>query len=400
MNDASTIGIHLRRIRRERGWSQEALAERAGLSKDLIAKLEQGRRTSCRITSLMALANALDVDFADLTGKRERLGTDRDGGSVLAIRDAVLSPSLLPGLPGLDADDAGEPTPLPELQAAVSAAWAQYWAGDFGPLTAAIPGLITEARLACDSMGPEPIGALVQSYQLAANLMVHLGKFDLAAIAAERGVVTAAKGVDQLQWASGQATYAWVLEHQARVQEAEVLATRTAEAIEPSFSAPTAHVAVWGNLLITAIGAAVLKAGHASDRVSSYISLAAAGAERIGSTVAAYQTTFGPTKVAVNEVHAQAVSGEPGKALKAAKKVDIRDLSKIAHGHHLLDLAQVYVDARQHRSAVAQLQKAEAMSPVWFRHQGMARSLIREIREVETRPSSVIRSLAKSVGLD
>ncbi|MGP4029883.1 hypothetical protein [Actinomadura sp. 3N407] len=63
--------------------------------------LEQGRRRGQRTSTLMALADALDVEVGDLCGKRERLGTDRDGGSVLAIRDAILTPRLLPGL---DAD--------------------------------------------------------------------------------------------------------------------------------------------------------------------------------------------------------------------------------------------------------------------------------------------------------
>ena len=68
MSDDSTIGDRLRRIRNEQDLTQEQLATRAGLSRDLIAKLEQNRRTSCRITSLMRLANALDADLTELTG--------------------------------------------------------------------------------------------------------------------------------------------------------------------------------------------------------------------------------------------------------------------------------------------------------------------------------------------
>jgi hypothetical protein len=37
---------------------------------------------------------------------------------------------------------------------------------------------------------------------------------------------------------------------------------------------------------------------------------------------------------------------------------------------------------------------------IHLRHMEIARCLVREIRETETRPSFVIRSLAKSVGLD
>ena len=51
-----TIGYQLRRLRRLRGLTQEDLADRADVSRDLVAKLEQGRRHTARITSLASLA--------------------------------------------------------------------------------------------------------------------------------------------------------------------------------------------------------------------------------------------------------------------------------------------------------------------------------------------------------
>jgi transcriptional regulator with XRE-family HTH domain len=61
-----TIGYQLRRLRRLRGLTQEELADRADLSRDLVAKLEQGRRHTARIASLMSLARALDVELSAL----------------------------------------------------------------------------------------------------------------------------------------------------------------------------------------------------------------------------------------------------------------------------------------------------------------------------------------------
>ncbi|MBT2235553.1 helix-turn-helix domain-containing protein [Nonomuraea sp. NEAU-A123] len=396
MKEVSTIGANLKRARNDRGLSQEGLADKAQLSKDLIGKLEQGRRTSCRMTSLMKLANALDVDLADLTGKRERLGTDRDGGSVLAIRDAILAPSLMPGLSGLDADDDGNPTPLPELSAAVSRSWKDYWAGDFGPLVAAMPGLITEARLTHRSEGPAATTAMAQSYQLAACLLLHLGKTDLAAISAERGLQAASQGTDEWQWASVVSTLAWVLMYQGRLTESENLAADVAARIEPSFSSPAPHLASWGNLLIAAIDTAAI----AGRDVSEYVSMAAAGAERLGGLVSAYQTTFGASKVAANAVHAYTMQKNPGEALKTARRVRVEELPRIAYGHHLIDLAQAHTDAHHLHTAEARLEEASALSPVWFRHQVTAQSIVADIREQQTRPSPTIRRLARAVNLD
>src|SRR6266498_4854504 len=93
-HEPDTIGERLHRLRGEHGLTQEALAALAGLSVDLVKKLEQGKRQSARLTTIAALANALDVPMSELTDKRPRL----DGAGdrlVLALRDTLLSPDLL-----------------------------------------------------------------------------------------------------------------------------------------------------------------------------------------------------------------------------------------------------------------------------------------------------------------
>jgi transcriptional regulator with XRE-family HTH domain len=48
--------------------TQEELADRAKVSRDLVAKLEQGQRHSARISSLASFARALDVELSALVG--------------------------------------------------------------------------------------------------------------------------------------------------------------------------------------------------------------------------------------------------------------------------------------------------------------------------------------------
>ncbi|MGH3380233.1 MAG: helix-turn-helix domain-containing protein [Actinoallomurus sp.] len=392
MSEPNTIGDRLRLVRRERNLTQEELAEEAGVSKEIVAKLEQGRRQSARTTTLMKLSDALDVDLSDLTGKRDRLASDRDGGRVLALRDALISPTILPGI---DPGDDHDPTPAAELQRAVDAAADVYWRGDFGGLLARLPGLIGEARHAHTAETPGTVRPLALAYDLGASLMVHLGRDDLAALASERAIVAAHGGEDELLWATLHATYAWILLHQARLREAEDLAVRMAERIEPSFSGEPARVAAWGNLLMTALA----PAAAARRPVEDYISLAGAGAERIGRRMAVYHASFGPATVAMQATHAYTVLREPARALDAARRIRPGDIQGIAHGRHLLDVAQAHADARHRRAAIERLQEARDLSPVWFRHQGIARSLVRDIREEETRPSPAIRSLARTLAV-
>jgi transcriptional regulator with XRE-family HTH domain len=58
MASVYSIGDQLGRLRTQRGLTQEQLAERAGVSVDVIRKLEQGSRATARIKTLVELAGA------------------------------------------------------------------------------------------------------------------------------------------------------------------------------------------------------------------------------------------------------------------------------------------------------------------------------------------------------
>lgn len=64
-HDALMFGRNLCLARRRRGWSGERLAERAGMSRDGIYKLELGQR-SPGLGTLLALADALGIGPCEL----------------------------------------------------------------------------------------------------------------------------------------------------------------------------------------------------------------------------------------------------------------------------------------------------------------------------------------------
>jgi transcriptional regulator with XRE-family HTH domain len=181
--------------------TQEELAERAGLSAAMVQKLEQGRRNSARTSTLIALAEALDVDLSELLGKRPWLERDGDDVRVLALCDALLSPDLV-----FDEADGGSRAVAdgPELERRVAAAWAEYWAGRFGRLVAVFPQLLSDACGARRERGSAAAAVLTQAYWLAGCVLAHLGRDDLAVLGAERAVLTATEGDDELRWASAQ----------------------------------------------------------------------------------------------------------------------------------------------------------------------------------------------------
>lgn len=398
MSEPSTIGQNLRRLRNDRGLSQEGLAEAAGVSVHVISKLEQGVRQTARITTLTRIANGLDVDLAELVDRRDRMGEDRDGGSVLAVRDVLLAPFLLPGI---DYDDDGEPTPIADLERSASEAWRRYRAGEFGEGLAVLPGLIGEARLTHAVLGTPAVRPLASAYQTASKFMTQIGRTDLGLVAAERAVAVAHSGDDELLWAWTSAAYSWVLLHQGRYREAEDLVANMAQRIDPSFRDDEHKLAVWGSLLLAAVAPTVAQERDPGE----YLRLAGAAAERLEHRVWMYEgggvvLWFDPPAVAMQAAYGYATLRRPDRALAAAERIRPGDLEGVWWGAHLMDVAQAHLDSGHLPTARTTLLEARKVSPVWFRHQRVAKEVTAEIREQESRLSPETRVLVKSLDLN
>lgn len=66
-----TVGRTVRKLRKARGWSQEALSERAGVSVSTVTHIEAGKHDT-RVSLLEAVAGALEISLPDLLGQAER----------------------------------------------------------------------------------------------------------------------------------------------------------------------------------------------------------------------------------------------------------------------------------------------------------------------------------------
>lgn len=82
MEMAQAVGLAIRRVRQQQGYSQEALADVAGLDRTYVSGLERGHRNPA-LSTLMRLVDPLDLRLSRLfmTAERIRSGQMRVSAS-------------------------------------------------------------------------------------------------------------------------------------------------------------------------------------------------------------------------------------------------------------------------------------------------------------------------------
>lgn len=63
------FGRRLKQLRKKAGWSQQKLAEEAGLSYNVITKIEQGAAKNPNIQTMVKLADAFGISLDELVGR-------------------------------------------------------------------------------------------------------------------------------------------------------------------------------------------------------------------------------------------------------------------------------------------------------------------------------------------
>lgn len=60
----------LKQLRKKVGWSQQKLAEQAGLSYNVITKIEQGAAKNPNIRTMIKLADAFKISLDEMVGRK------------------------------------------------------------------------------------------------------------------------------------------------------------------------------------------------------------------------------------------------------------------------------------------------------------------------------------------
>lgn len=391
-----SLGERIKRLRG--GLTQRELAEAAGVSVDLIRKLEQGVRHTASISRLHQIARALDVDIAELVGKRNSLPRRGDDEGVLAIRRALTPVDDLI----TEAVTEAVPLDIAEARRTVDYLWGAYWAGRYELLGSLLPNALTQLRATYRTVpaADRVIAAelLARAYQAAGDTLVHLGHPDAAWLSVREALQAARDGDDPLLYATIRASVSWQLLVAGRYTESEQVATAAAHDIEPTGDAPLPQVSAYGILTVTA-ATATARAQNPSA-TDDLLAVSRQMATRLGRDRADHQTTFGPAKVAMLEVDCHVVQERFPQALSAAKTLPRdADLPLATRARHLADVAYSHCQLDHGDTALTTLLTMEQMAPDWIQYQTLPRQIVAELLERQRRVQMPLRQLAQRLGV-
>jgi transcriptional regulator with XRE-family HTH domain len=349
-----TIGYQLRRIRRLRALTQEELADRADVSRDLVAKLEQGRRQTARIASLASLARALDVELSALVTRRA------------PAREPVARRSDRQTMEGTATGDRA--TTMTDAAALVDRVHRAYQAARYSEAAGLLPSVsYTVDALVAEGLVNERRDALRLQASIAiaaAKLATRAGNALAGRLAAERARDAAEAAEDPFARAASayQLICALLLTGgQEDCENAEELAVSCAEPL----GGADANSLTWRGAL-TLISAIIAARRGDPAEVHCRLDHAEDLARRLGADGNIGWTAFGPTNVMIHRVSATVALDDPHAALATAEQIDITAMPVGLHGRQAqfhLDSAWAHAQLQEEPLAVIHLLDTERVAP-------------------------------------
>ncbi|MCF6470643.1 helix-turn-helix transcriptional regulator [Nonomuraea sp. MG754425] len=398
------LGDRLASLRRLADLTQEELAELSGVSVDVVRKLEQRRKHSARLPTLHALAKGLGTEVSALVGDPPAVPSNGHAESpqLVALRRAIMPPLFAPP----PERDAAESLSLPLLRSEISEGWTLYHSAEFDRLADVLPGMIEDARLIASIGSPEQRaqgeGSLSKALQLAGHLAIRLGKTDLALSSLERAAMAAQNSGDPLFAPMVYGSVAWAYQRQNRLDDAEHLAERAADAVERETGMKTAAgLRVWGGLVMSAATSAARSGSY--DRATEMMTTAEQWAKRLSSLPPVEDSravsVFNRSSVRIERVRLAVQHARPDEALHLAKGLRLSgDVPPSWRTWFLLDVARAYTDLGDASSAVRTLEALKGAAPGWMRHHVLAVTIIRDLYAGPIQPPG-LRKLAEYVGV-
>ena len=408
LTEEATVGERVAFYRRRKGITQEVLAGLLGRSVEWLAQFERGVRELDRLSTIVAIADALGLDPAKLlpaaftTRRRELrdvvIGTAPD--SVAAIKDAMFrynGSARVLGVP--DRPPVGPAELAVRINEAFVCSQTERWSR-LGPL---LPDLIADAWQAVHTSTGErqhhAFGQLSLVWRVTTGMLDRIGEKDLPWIAAERSMTAAERSEDDLLIAGAAWKLAVVLRHNGLLQESIEVPLATADALRPQLAQSPQHASIYGSLMLkSAVGLATVgDHGAVRDYLRECDRAAALTGDRND-----FWLAFGPTNVAIHRVWLATEMGDPIDALRQAAHVDDTALpAELAERRtsHLITVAWSHYLRRQDDDALTALSAARAAAPEQLMFTYRVHDMVSQMLRRDRRGRRGLRELAEFIGV-
>lgn len=387
----SSLQENVRNHRRRTGMSQEQLAEEAQLSLGVVRKIEQGG--NAHVETIHALARALGTTTSALfaTEAPEPLHINAgDGPKLSELRRALMPPVGLREVL-VEADQAPA---LSAIRRDIDDSHALYHSDRYDSVAKRLPGILRDAEAAVslaeeDDARQKAIVVRASAFLLAGKYLTQVRRYDMAYHALSLGIRDAREAEKKHIAATGVVGMAWLLLRQDRFDEAERLATVTAEEIEPRISSASAgELALWGELLQRVASSAMRNNRPDVAKQARRMTATAASALDVEHVdFREHWTTFGPVTAEAKAIEDLSLIGDARGVLRRADEGPVGQKAIKRFGRpsannwdrHRLDVAKAHATLGSHQDAMDELNTIRRSSPEWLKHQSMARYVMLDI---------------------
>lgn len=390
----ASVGEQVAFYRRRRGMTQVVLAGLLGRSVEWLSQFERGDRELDRLSTIVAIAEALGIEPLKLlpvafttTRRREPrgsvIGTAPD--AVGAIKAAIFryngSASAL-GVPDRP------PLGSQELAVRINEAFVCSQTERWSRLAPLLPELIADAWHAAHISTGEPqrraFGQLHLVWRVTSGMLDRIGEKELAWIAVERNMAAAERSENDLLIAGAVWRLAAALRNNGFLQESIDVPLATADTVRPRLTHSPQHASMYGALMLRSAVSAASLGDHRAVR--DYLRECDHAAQLTGDRNDSW-TAFGPTNIAIHRVWLATEMGDPLDALHQAEHLDDTTLPpelSERRASHLITLAWSHYLRRHDDDALHALTTAHTIAPeqLLFTHRvhDMLRHMLRRDR--------------------
>ncbi|WP_129312299.1 helix-turn-helix transcriptional regulator [Streptomyces sp. L2] len=383
------FGRHVKRLRKERGLTQQRLAAALHRTSSWMSQVERGVQPIERIDVLQQLAAALGVSVrqlrpgAPLPASVTRAETDREASDDLEGLRRLLS-----GHPAastvFEVTTSGHSRSLSQLATEVDNVETLTLGGQLAPvsglLTRLLPDLEQLVRVVEADDRDSAYLLLARAYQALAATLVRQDEADAAWVAADRAVWAAEKSSDPLHVCVGVLRMVEAFVRVERLGQAEHAAQTAIDALivlDQKNELPLRGISVLGSLHL-ALARAYARCPQRS-KAHEHITRARTLADRVGWERNDFNLAFGPASVTIQAVSVALDLGDAGEALDLGGKVDVTSLPPEQQGRLLMYLGRAHAQRRHTEEALSCMLRADELVPEMMRRDVGAREAIREL---------------------